>query len=329
MVKRYYLSSRTNLHQQKHFSIIAAILALGLVLPLAWTTETSAAKQKAEDPNADEIAEGPPEPENMDLQTVDGLTLSATFYPGTNGKDTVPIILIHMWKGNRNEYASLAPYLQSMGHAVLVPDMRGHGDSKIRRNLSRELDASKMPSSEFQRMVTYDMEAMKSFLIEKNNAGKLNIEKLCIVGAEMGASVALDWARLDWSWPILATGKQGQDVKALVLISPQWSFRGLPLKAALADPRIRRDLSILILCGGGTPKAVREAKRLHSTFKKFHPDSGKNGDKSLFYGALKTSLQGTKLLSVESLRVNEIVARFIDLRLAKQRIPWKKRVPPI
>ena len=41
-------------------------------------------------------------------------------------------------------------------------------------------------------MVREDMRAVKDFLWERNNAGQLNIDKLCIVGADMGASVALD-----------------------------------------------------------------------------------------------------------------------------------------
>ena len=32
-------------------------------------------------------------------------------------------------------------------------------------------------------MVTQDMRAVKDFLWQKNNAGELNIDKLCVVGA--------------------------------------------------------------------------------------------------------------------------------------------------
>ena len=36
--------------------------------------------------------------------------------------------MLHGWKGNRTEYADLASFLQTQhGHAVLVPDLRGHG----------------------------------------------------------------------------------------------------------------------------------------------------------------------------------------------------------
>ena len=34
-----------------------------------------------------------------ELITSDGVRLTATFFPGTEGKETVPVILLHMWKG--------------------------------------------------------------------------------------------------------------------------------------------------------------------------------------------------------------------------------------
>ena len=46
-------------------------------------------------------------------------------------------------------------------------------------------------------MATEDMMAVKAFLWDRNNAGELNIDKLCVVGAEMGASVAMSFALAD------------------------------------------------------------------------------------------------------------------------------------
>ena len=70
------------------------------------------------------------------------------------------------------------------------------------------------------------MKAVKDFLWERNNAGELNIDKLCVVGAEMGASVALNFALADAldqdSNRVLRPDyKLGRFVKALVLISPE------------------------------------------------------------------------------------------------------------
>ncbi len=176
---------------------------------------------------------GPQEISGSQLQTRDGVSLSATFFPGPEGKgkESVPVLLLHNWKSSRKEFAVLAPELQKKGCAVLVPDLRGHGASKtqivVGRGRPREekLDAAKFRANDYTNMAKYDMGALRSFLVKRNNAGELNLNKLVIVGSEMGAAVAMVWAAYDWTIPNYehAGIKQGQDVKALVLISPKRS----------------------------------------------------------------------------------------------------------
>ncbi len=121
-----------------------------------------------------------------DLLTSDGVQLAATFYPGTQGQDTVPIVLLHMADGSRKDYLELAPVLQEQGHAVLVPDLRGHGDStRTRFGGTVRLDSRRAASVMYYDMVYKDMEALRRFLIDKNDAAELNLNRLCIVGAEM------------------------------------------------------------------------------------------------------------------------------------------------
>ena len=144
----------------------------------------------------------------------------------------------------------LAKFLQKEGHAVLVPSLRGHGNSVNVQGSGRKLLASTLNPAQFQLMVKQDMEACKAYLMAKNNAGDLNIEKLCVVGAEMGAIVAMNWAVEDWHWPVLTTGKQGQDVKALVLLSPPMAFHGI--KAC----RVPGEVSVLVLWGDKKARSV-------------------------------------------------------------------------
>ncbi len=294
------------------------------------------------------------------LITRDGVELAATYYPGTKGRETVPIILLHIFRGNRNDFSELAPYLQSLGHAVLVPDLRGHGDSTSVRGARVPLQADILSPTQFGRMVRFDMERLKYFLLQKNNAGELNIEKLCIVGGGMGASVAMTWARLDWNRPPVGNRKQGQDVKALVLLSPEMNTPGLPLAAAVSernlltlkiwDPQLqkvlkysnemdftvpvrldfRAEVSMLIVVGKSKSKSVRYAKRLHTmvqhprtVLKRHFPDV--KVEKDLFYGALDTSLQGTKMLGARGLNLEQTIGKFIDLRLVRRALPWKAR----
>jgi pimeloyl-ACP methyl ester carboxylesterase len=59
----------------------------------------------------------------------DGMILSATYYRGANGKDSVPIVLLHGRGGSRGDFDPILPALLKEGMAVLVPDIRGHGRS--------------------------------------------------------------------------------------------------------------------------------------------------------------------------------------------------------
>lgn len=293
-------------------------LMLAAVLPLALAGGLYGQARKDEQPKI-------PPPEAVDLETRDGLTLKATFLPGNLGKESVPIVLLHGFEGSGNEYAALAKYLQSLGHAVLVPDLRGHGGSVKLKGATRDLKASTMPPSEFAKMVTIDMEKLKGYLMEKNNAGELNIEKLCVVGSEMGAVVAMAWTFRDWSWPKLRDFKQGQDVKALVLISPDWSSHGLKATDLFRFPQIYNSISVLIIVGDGKSSAVEEAKRIHSKFEKGRPVPAESKDRDLFYLERKTKLQGTKLVDVKTVQVDKYIAQFIKLRLTDQSYPWTIR----
>jgi pimeloyl-ACP methyl ester carboxylesterase len=265
-------------------------------------------------------------PEDVTLKTRDGVNLVATYYPGDvkKGKNVVPVILLHSSKGTRGDLRPLALALQAAGHAVIAPDLRGHGDSTGGGGARRPAD--------YLAMVTQDVETVKDFLIDRNNQGELNIEKLCLVGTEMGSVVALNFAARDWSWPVLATGKQGQDVKALVLISPEWSYRGLRINEAVTHPQVRSLLSMMIIAGEGSSKVAQEAKRLYAAFERYHPappPEEVSTKQSLWLRLLPTSLQDTQLVNEKSMLVDQIVVKFIELRLVNAPYPWSQRVSPV
>ena len=274
-------------------------------------------------------AEPLPAVEQPELVTADGVFLHASYYPSTKGKESVPVILIHDFKESRKDLAALALSLQQDGYAVLVPDLRGHGESTRLKDSKKKLRIKAMPAAAFLPMVSEDMEACKKFLLKENDAGKLNIDKLCLVGLGMGSVVAIDYARADWSWPQLAHTKQGQDVKAVVLISPEWSFRALSMMPALEQPETLKQIAIMILVGQRDRKAHGEATRLHTRLKRSHPkaDAKKLEERTLVYAALPTSLQGTKMLDVPALQVANHIKLFLKWRIGAQKLPWKKRIP--
>jgi pimeloyl-ACP methyl ester carboxylesterase len=277
----------------------------------------------------------PIKPKNVELRTRDGVQLAATYYASNAGKEAVPIILLHQYKGSRADYQDLAMALQAANFAVLVPDLRGHGQSKrqlLPNGRDKEIDVALLNKQDLERMVVNDVETCKSFLLQQHNAGELNIDKLGIVGAEMGAVVAANWAALDWSWPVLATGKQGQDVKAVVLISPPWSFKGLTLQESINKRELTKRLSWLVVVGAQQAGEARDAKRIHQVLEKVHPipPAAEAAEKQALYFLPKdTTLQGTKLLDSKDLNVAAGIVEFFKRRLVNQTYPWVDRKSPL
>ena len=304
----------------------------------------------------------PAAPEDVTIECKDGLQMKATFYAGTKGKDSVPIIILHGWKENRKDYADLALFLQTQfGHAVLLPDMRGHGESTKIKHMGQKdeiVDAAKFRTADFEQLVSdvcgtsanaavLGGGKMKEFLMEKHNAQQLNIDKLCLIGSELGATVAIKSAANDWSWPDLAGRKQGRDVKALFLISPESNFKGLNAIKDLDDPNVQKEMSLFFMAGKSGP-AAKDAERMFAKLKPFHPDPAKEDiaeKRDLFFWQFDTPLQGSKLIGVSPLKGHDagdknankadqpidyraLVAGFIELRLVKKDYRWVARKLP-
>jgi pimeloyl-ACP methyl ester carboxylesterase len=274
-----------------------------------------------------------PPPVDVALTTSDRVELQCTYFGGTHKKESVPVILLHQYGGNRHDWDELALYLQkTYGFAVIAPDLRGHGNSTNFNG--RKVLAASMPLDQYPLMVTSDLEAVKKHLMERNNNGELNINKLSVVGAEMGAVVGMLWTLYDWNQPVLTTGKQGQDVKAVFMISPPFVFKNLSLQdLAFQGPvqmAVRKDISIYLAVGKSDSKALRNADRIYNLFEGYHKATMANPEtRDLFYEQLSTRLQGMKLIEEKSLKLGEHVGDFIDVRAAGQSYPWAERKSPI
>ncbi|MEX0820173.1 MAG: alpha/beta fold hydrolase [Pirellulaceae bacterium] len=292
-----------------------------------------------------------PDPEAVTVQATDGMSIRCSYYPGgfvetpgdkkdkpkivkKPGKEVVPVLMLHGWDGRRRDFDELATTLQKQGHAVIVPDLRGHGDSstiQLANGQIEEIDRDRMRPADMAKML-YDVEAAKKFLLDKNNAGELNIELLCVVGADVGATVAVNWAAYDWSRRQLPAFKQGRDVKALVLVSPKTSHRGLSLNKSLSHPIIQKFLSVMLIVGEGDRDASRDAKSIHSRIEKMRDEPPKELEKQdLFYLRPNTTLQGTQLINVPGLPLRQNIGLFIELRLVRKAndFPWMERKNPL
>jgi len=271
------------------------------------------------------------------LTTKDGVRIKVSYYPSNLGKEAVPLVMLHDFKESRAVFNGLAQTLQtpsngeSPSHAVLTVDLRGHGESTTQRGRNgqtRKLDAAKFGKQDFRNMVHYDMEAVRKFLVKKNDAGELNLNKLCLLGSGMGANVATSWAAVDWNTQKLATRKQGQDVKGLILTSPEWSFRGLPLLRPIKHRDVREKISMLIIYGKQDRKATKSAETLHKNLERYHPDPPPEAGpekKDLILLGRPTSLQGTRLLTDPNFRMLPDLEFFLDARLSQQDFEWIRR----
>lgn len=319
---------------------LVAVLTVGCFLLATRSVQADEADDKVQ------IAK----PQDMTLDTKDGVELRCTYYPGgviqtdrdkfqkIDGKKVVPIMMIHGWGGQRGDFDGLARMLQAMGHAVIVPDLRGHGSSTTQEIPGRDaktLELDRMNKVDILAMVAADLESVKSFLKKENNDAKLNIEALCVIGSEFGAVLAVNWSFQDWSWRQLPNYKQGQDVKAMVLLSPIRQFKGVSADAAMRHPAIRSQLSVMIVSGRASDD-YSDARRLHNNFERYHEEPPQDREErlekqDLFFISPETSLVGTKLLAGRGLNVAQNIAVFINLRLVNKMddFKWQDRTNPL
>ena len=59
----------------------------------------------------------------------DGLGLYARDYPAASGHDRLPVICLHGLTRNSKDFEDIAPIIASWGRRVIVPDVRGRGQS--------------------------------------------------------------------------------------------------------------------------------------------------------------------------------------------------------
>jgi pimeloyl-ACP methyl ester carboxylesterase len=324
-----------------------------LILALAFSTERCTSRVWAQD-QADSKAEKDadddkvPPPEDIDLVTDDGLQMKATYYRGTRGRESIPVILLHGAKGSRKDFSKedgLAAFLrEKLGCAVIVPDLRGHGEStkiKINERRTEDLKGKKLQPPQIAAMVTQDLRAVKDFLWKENNEKHLNIDKLTVIGVDLGAALAISYAAYDASGyelriPKYGPLKLGRFVKVVVLISPAVNISGLrTLQVLQKYPEVSRDLPVMIVVGNKGKEQFSEAEKLNSLLKKARPreDDLKIELRTvLFLSKIDTTLQGAELLAQPSLNVPEKILYYMTLRLVKnpdaKDYVWKERKLP-
>lgn len=276
--------------------------------------------------------------ERFDLETSDGVSLATWYYaPAADQAPLATVILVHDFEGSHKAVERLALALQKAGYAVAAPDLRGHGASTKQDGREKPLECRQLRKADLELMATGaggrlraqaavrgDLETVYAFLATRGDTGPL-----VVVGCGAGAMLAALWTTADWAWPPLASGQQGQQVRALVLVSPTWSAKGLSLQPALTSDTLKKEVPVLVLAGTGDPDAIK----LFEQLKRQRPrhwfdqraegeftkgkDVEKPGDATLFLIQLDTTLSAEKLADDDGASAR--IGTFLSLTLDEAR----------
>jgi len=289
--------------------------------------------------------------EELQLETSDGIRIAAWYYPvPDDAKAVATVILVHDLEGSHKTVDNLARNLQRAGCAVVAPDLRCHGGSGSRPaaltgsggkgdaadpRLLKKIDLESIAAATGGRLrdqsaLRGEIEAVRNWVKQKSESGTLDIDRLCVVGCGLGATLASMWTAADWNWPPTTTGPQGQQVRALALISPVWATKGISMSLPLTSDAIQHKIPILVMAGKGD----RDASRLFDQLKRFRPNewfqqrSGQAPDKAkdledpadgtAFFIQTDTSLTADKLANDPSLNVADQIKTFLALALARK-----------
>src|SRR5262249_18699919 len=156
------------------------------------------------------------------------------------------------------------------GCAVITVDLRKHGQSTNVAQVGGDSHATpksseaSIQSSDYRNMVEFDLEAVKRFIQQQHQAKKLNMRKLGIVAA--GSSVAVaDWNKEPYDDAASEEMKtpRGQDVRAIVFLSPPSRVRGLSLMEAITAIRKPEwNIAFLTLYGKANRTDTKDAVAL-------------------------------------------------------------------
>jgi len=213
-----------------------------------------------------ELEEGEqPEPEIVEVISrvpgTEGISLSCALFMSANSdkpdvsKNISPMILVHDLGGSKLDLAPLARHLQAAGHTVLVPDLRGHGESTTIVNQAEEVDYADFKKSDFA-TIGQDLEACKRYLMQFNNDGKLNISMLSMLAVGDMCPIVTEWVLRDWSFASRGRIKQGKDVQSLILVSPKRKFH----------------IPTLVIWGEES-KSAKESRSVYKSMARHRPES--------------------------------------------------------
>ncbi len=278
------------------------------------------------------------------LLAKDKWPIRITYYKSQAGKDAPVVVLLHSIGGNQLVWHNgFAEALQQQGYAVITFDFRKHGKSRPpkvsgdgKRTLRAKSDKAKkagqdLKKNDYERMVHFDLEAVKKFIYDQHQARNLNMRKLAIIATEMSTPIAVSFAWRDWLKkpyddnpnPLFGTPR-GQDVQALVLLSPTTSCPGVSTTQPIKFLR-QRKISFLICVGSKDHLYRKTSKKL---YKQLGGENQQEGKERVYLREYSVSLRGADLIG-KNIKTEPFIFAFLDRHLKQRKIPWRDRKSPL
>ncbi len=271
--------------------------------------------------------------------TRDGWRLVANYYKGAGNADATPVLLLHGRDGKKEDFDALAKKLAEQGCAVIVPDLRGCGESTSLavNDMSRGPRGMRQPrerkmaqfnNDDLRALIEYDKEVWFNFLLYLHNKELLNVKKTIIVGSELGAALAATWARDDWN----GKGDAAQNVVGVALLSPdatndEGKFNALTALDAYRKKAKGANSGFVVFVGQMTEDKFEDAKKIQKKIGGKADEELPPQEKTIPIVALKTEKQGVELLKIQSFGVADTVVQFVANRmnaLPKKRQKWEE-----
>lgn len=331
----FMLTSRLEAHDRPSHRLPQRLVWMGAFLvAMSSSVVSSPAQQPAAQKKMGVVRE-------VSLRAADGWRLAATYYESTEGREASVVILLHGEGGNRLVWTNnFAKRLQDEGYAVLAFDFRKHGQSvlpgidALPPAARPRVAAQGLNNADYVAMAAIDLDAAKKFLMQEHQDQKLNIRKTAIVAADISVPIAATYAVADWQkapYPdaptLAARTPKGQDVRALVLISPADNLPGL--RAGQAYNALRAPLwnvAVLVAVGDQDPQDRGTARKIHQQLA-----ATAGNDRRMYLKNYKTKFRGTDLIG-QRLGVEEHMLAFLEehvKRLNSDNDAWRDRKSPL
>lgn len=173
------------------------------------------------------------------LITSDKVKIAADYYPAEGARG---VVLLHMMPADRTSWTRFAEKLQQAGFFALAIDLRGHGESAGGPEGYKDFSDIEHQQSRL------DVEAATDFLRAKG------VEKLCLVGASIGANLALQYAA------------EHKDASAVVVLSPGLDYRGIATEALARQLTPKQAIYLAASADDKDAAGVSSTAAIHSLF---------------------------------------------------------------